>query len=193
MDDSCRCFKCGSSNTKQAYILLDMKTWGSFPVAKFLGLVKTKVDDPTGALYEKSGNWGKAGTVKQIPMWTPNPLVADKENVTLQLNAYRRLAERAGLVIADMRLQVTVRDGDTVTARGRGIFENMYVFDVARMDDAEVDDYFSLKGDALAQAIATGVVDLCSPEERWQNEQGVNVRCQRYCDVAGYCDMGRRV
>ena len=170
------------------YCLWDFKRYGSWRVAKFVGLVAEKRDDPSGEVYAKSGSWGRAGEPKQVKVWHRNPLVADTREVDLQLNAYRMLAEAHGLPIVDMRLQITVRDGGLAVARERGITELICVEDVVRLPDDEVRGYFAAKREALATALADGWTRPCEPHERWDD-----VRCRDYCEVVTACEYGRGV
>jgi len=166
------------------YVLGDYKTWGSFRVQRALGLVAEKIDDPSGAVYEKSGKWGKAGTPKQVNIWMPQPLVADLWEVELQLNSYRLLAESAGFPVVRMEIQVTVRDGATWLAHSRGVTEPLYLIPVDFLLDDDVRRYFGEKAIALNQALVHGWTEACSAQECWNGR-----RCTQYCDVAHLCTV----
>ena len=185
-----KCPKCGAEMKQQeGYLLTDYKTWGSFRVALALGLVESKVPDPSGAVYRKSGSWGKAGTPKIVSIWTPNPWRADLFNEEMQLNNYRILVEECGFPISRMQLQVTVRDGGTFIATNRGVDRKIYIIPIRRVHDEGVKSYFEAKRLALLEALETMTLPPpCSDYERWSGK-----RCSGYCDVAEFCPEGRRL
>ena len=167
--------------------LWDYKTWGSYRVSRFLGMTAESYD--SGEIYAKSGSWGKAGSPKMAKMWTPNPLVADTKEPTLQMNGYRMLLESSSVGHIDaMRLQVTVRDGGLVASTSRGIDKTIYVFDIERLDDDEVELYFNSKRKALQIALNGGKANMCTTEERWDD-----MRCRSYCEVSFACEYGKDV
>ena len=170
----------------EQFILTDYKTFGSFRVARALGLEESKVPDPTGAIYKSSGKWGKAGDVKMVSLWTPNPEKADLFNEELQLNSYRLGIEALGFPVSRMRLQVTVRDGGTYIASNRGVDQNIYIIPVKRLADDDVRAYFKRKGDALIAALENGKMPKpCNARETWDGR-----RCAGYCEVAEFCPQG---
>ena len=179
-----KCPKCGAEMKQQeGYLLTDYKTWGSFRVALALGLVESKVPDPSGAVYYRSGSWGKAGTPKMVSIWTPSPWRADLFNEEMQLNNYRILVEGCGFPISRMQLQVTVRDGATFIATGRGVDRKIYIIPIRRVADEEVKGYFEAKRQALLEALeAKTLPPPCSDYERWEGR-----RCKGFCDVAKFC------
>ena len=170
------------------YILTDMKTWGSYRVAKALGIVAGgKVPDPSGELYKASGAWGKAGTPKMVNRFIVDKSKAENIEAELQLNHYRLLfEEKFHLTISKMRLQVVVRDGGLQVANGRGITRNSYIIPIAKMDDDKVRSYFHNKEVDLLQALSQGSWDTpCSNFECWDGN-----RCREYCDVWQFCPKG---
>jgi hypothetical protein len=169
------------------YVLTDYKLWGSYKVAKALGLVEVgKKPDPSGAVYKVSGKWGKAGEPKMVPVFQPMPQEVDLFNEELQLNNYRVMLEELGITISKMQLQVTVRDGGLAVASSRGITRNIYKIPIRRLDDGEVREYFNLKKDALLAALHNGHWDEpCNDRECWDG-----ARCKGYCEVARYCPKG---
>ena len=170
----------------EAYLLTDYKTWGSFKVARALGLVESKVPDPSGAVYRKSGSWGKAGTPKMVSIWTPNPEGADLFNEEMQLNNYRILVEECGFPVPRIQLQVTVRDGGTFIATDRGVDRKIYTIPIRRVADEEVKSYFEAKRQALLKALEAKMMPPpCSDYERWEGR-----RCKGFCDVAKFCSEG---
>jgi len=178
----------------EAYELWDYKTSGSFKVAKALGLVSKKAPDPSGAVYQKSGNWGKAGSPKMINIFTQDPTAIDMWDWELQLNHYRIKIEALGFPISKMLIQVTVRDGGTIVAENRGINENIVVIPVKRLDDTAVLGYFHAKREALLSALESKQLPPpCNAEEAWTSPTGQRRRCESFCDVWQFCDVGSAV
>lgn len=167
--------------------LTDTKTWGSFRVAKALGVVKTGTKpDPSGGVYKKTGVWGVAGSPKMIAVFQQMPQQVDNVDAELQLNRYRMLLEENGIKVDKMRIHVIVRDGGLAVARGRGIERNTYLIPIVRMEDSDVRGYFMGKELDLQQALKIGHCDKpCSERECWDG-----IRCRDYCEVWNYCPKG---
>ena len=110
------------------YILTDYKTWGSFKVGKAFGLVKIEkplLDENGDPVLLKSGkNKGKPKMKAMIEM---HPEKADIYETALQLNRYRIFFERANFKISKIQVQAIVRDGNSYTAKNRGIERNLYL------------------------------------------------------------------
>jgi len=172
---------------EDGYTLTDYKLWGSYRVAKALGIVQVgKQPDPSGERYKSSGKWGKAGDPKMVPVFQQSVSEADNWESELQLNRYRIMLEELGLKVNTMQLQVTVRDGGLVVAHGRGIDRNTYKITIRRLDDNQVGEYFNRKQEALKLALAQGKWDIpCDDRESWEG-----ARCKGYCEVARNCPKG---
>jgi len=168
--------------------LTDYKNWGSFKLAKALGMKEIgKKPHPT-EVYKSNGKWGKAGEAKMIPVFDSIEEEADNWEAELQLNNYRvKLKEEWGIDIAKMRLQVTVRDGGIHSAFAKGIMENIYLVPVKFIEDEVVKGYFLTKREQLLEALEHGWTNPCLPRERWDDR-----RCKGYCDVAQYCWYGKQ-
>jgi hypothetical protein len=170
------------------HLLVDHKNFGSYRVAKVLGLVKSTKPHPT-EVYKSSGRWGKAGSPKRVTVFTPDEEAREYQQEQLQLNNYRLMAEKAGYKISKLQLQITVRDGGTQAARSRGVMENVYYpVDIPILQDTDTEVNFSSRYTLLMTALQTGQVELCTPEERWDDR-----RCESYCDVAELCSHGKQV
>ena len=171
-------------------VLTDMKMWGSYRVAKVLGIVEIgKKPDPSGAVYKTNSQWGRAGSPKMVSEYQQVPTEADNWDSEMQLNHYRIMLEDLGVPIKRMQLQITVRDGGLQVATGRGVKRNMYRVPVAKLEDDYIRGYFSDKSDALLEAMATGVcTEACNSHESWDG-----VRCTRFCEVWMYCPKGQLV
>lgn len=168
------------------WTLTDYKLWGSYRVAKALGLVEVcKKPDPTGATYKTSGKWGKAGEPKMVPVFQSMPQQVDLFNEELQLNRYRIMLEELGIPITKMQLQVTVRDGGLAIASSRGVTRNTYKIPIRKLDNEGVKKYFANKEATLLSALDTGTVIPCDNRECWDG-----ARCKGYCEVARNCPKG---
>jgi len=169
-------------------VLTDMKLWGSFRVAKVLGIVEVgKRPDPSGAKYKTTTQFGKAGSPRMVTVFQQIPSEADNWEAEMQLNNYRIMLEDLGIPIARMQLQVTVRDGGLQAANSRGVTRNTYRIPIPRLDDDEVREYFYNKAEDLIQAMETGEwTEPCSERESWEG-----ARCAKYCEVWAYCTKGQ--
>jgi hypothetical protein len=159
--------------------LWDYKTWGSFAVARALGIKKE-------------------GRGKDARFWR-DPDSADLKDEVLQLNRYRMYAERMGLEVKDLRCFAIVRDGGLFIAKDRGVDQKTYAIVVPRAEDRAVEEYFQDKKMALRaaliqveghkeagatqeEAIKAAMPPLCSPAENWEGR-----KCKGYCPVAEHC------
>lgn len=167
------------------YILNDYKTYGSFKVAKLLGLVKTDIpllDSDGNVILLKSGkNKGQPKTVSEIKF---DPYQADLKDVGFQLNRYRIFFNQAGFKISHMRLQVIVRDGGTRVAKNRGLERNLYMIDVPMLSDSEVIKFYDELQAEVDGGFDTGYVRRCNDWEAWDGR-----RCKGSCEVAEACQQ----
>lgn len=169
--------------------LVDNKTWGSYKAMKALGLEEAgKIPDPSGARYSRSGKWGQAGSPKMIPQWRENPAKVDLVDEQVQLNFYRMALEDKGYPIADLKIQIVVRDGMSQVAYSRGVMESMYFIDVIRVEDSVIINFLNNQYTRLKLALEKGWYEPCLPHERWDDR-----RCLEYCDVWEDCPHGRLV
>lgn len=176
--------------TVNTFVLTDYKLWGSFKVAKALGMTKMgKKPDPSGELYKTTGRWGKAGTPKMIDYFGIVEENKDLWEAEYQLNRYRIKLADLGIHIYRMQLQVTVRDGGLLIAHNRGLNRNIYKIPVKKLPDEDVIGFFKYKNDNLQYALKYGWSTPCTTPECW----GDDVRCKRYCDVAKYCPKGSQL
>lgn len=163
-------------------ILADYKTSGSFKVAKALGFFVD--EEETDEIYKTGPRKGQKKTRKVLKR---NELMEDRWEWELQLNKYRIELEKRGFRVDEIKIQCCVRDGNTYISRSRGVFRNVYYFNIKRLDDKEVLDYFQTKREALFHAIETGQCEeICTTKENWDG-----VKCASYCEVAEYCKYGR--
>jgi len=173
--------------SENGWTLTDYKTWGSFKVAKALGIVEGgKHPDPSGEVYKTSGKWGKAGTVKMVNWFRTDPNAVDLWEAELQLNSYRLKLEEKGLGVTKMQLQITVRDGSLVVALSRGVERNIYLIPIRLLPNYHVEDYFAFKTICLLKALEQNHWDEpCDSRECWDG-----ARCKGYCEVAEWCPKG---
>jgi hypothetical protein len=165
------------------HILTDYKTFGSYKVAKCLGLIQeqepARNTDGTPVILKSGKNKGRVKTFSVIRI---RPEKAELTHETLQLNRYRIFYENSGFPVSKMRLQAIVRDGGTYMARNRGITENLYIIPIPRMNDVEVLYYYDQLQQAVDEAFATGYAPRCSAEESWEGR-----RCDGFCEVSEAC------
>ncbi len=173
----------------EGLVITDYKLWGSYHIVKALGITAVgKIPDPSGAIYQKSGAWGKAGSPKMINSFARVPDNADMWETELQLNNYRVKLKAFGISIARMQVQATVRDGGLAVAISRGVTENIYKIPVRFLPDIDVAKYFFNKNFNLHQALEYGWTEPCSSRESWDGR-----KCAEYCDVWEYCAKGKLV
>lgn len=167
------------------HILTDYKTFGSFKIARCLGIAQSQevVRNPDGTpVFLKTGK--NKGQPKTFSVIKCNPEKADLRTESLQLNRYRIFYENSGFPISKMRLQVIVRDGDTYIAKSRGIMRNLYIIPIPRMNDTEVLYFYNQLQEAVDQAFETGWAPRCSAEENWDGR-----RCDRFCEISQACHL----
>lgn len=162
--------------------LYDVKTYGSYKVAKVLGIHEYKT--PTGQFY-------KTGSKKGQPRYRKEflPGVHHRTDLALQLNDYRRKIEKElGLPVNNLVCEIIVRDGGTYIAQSRGITEPGYLVPINKISDRWVERYMKKKAGDLTKALETDEMPPpCRCSETWNG-----LKCERYCSVADYCDVGRR-
>jgi hypothetical protein len=142
-------------------VLSDYKTWGSYAVAKHLGLEqyeKPLLDAQGNQIRYKSSRKGKyeKGDLRTERAFRKNDELADNYIVTMQLNMYRVMFEdllRKGKIVikgeddktllnvGKLIVYCIIRDGNTHIARSRGIFSNTEAIPLNILPDKEVIDY----------------------------------------------------
>ena len=183
-----KCPKCGAE-MKRGFQITDYKLWGSFRVAKALGIEETGKEPHPTEVYKTTSKYGKEGSPKMIPVFKQVPEKADNWEAELQLNRYRVMLEELGLTVHEMRLQITVRDGGLYIAHNRGVYKNIYKIPVRRVENYNVQAYFQYKSDQLGIALMDNEYDIpCNNQESWGG-----VRCREYCDVADFCPKGKLI
>lgn len=173
------------------YILTDYKTFGSFKVAKILGIIKeteTIIDPKTEEPARYGPKAEKAGQVKTRQKIVFKPEMAETLGEQLQLNRYRIFFARNGFdTIRRLQLQIMVRDGATAVAHSRGIHGNLYMVPIEIMEDKDVLDYYRNLEREVSDAIASGKTRMCDAWESWDGR-----RCnETFCEVHKYCQEMR--
>lgn len=166
-------------------ILFDTKTWGSFRVNKALGLYQVEIE--TGEVYKTGKKKGQPKTRKE---WREGG-EPDLFNEEMQLNDYRMKLEAAGFPVHQIFIEALIRDGNTWIASSRGVQQNGVLIPVRILPDEQVRDYMEHKRNMLLTALETGKMpDICDQRERWADTpMGLGRKCQKYCNVACYCDF----
>jgi hypothetical protein len=172
---------------EDAYVLTDFKTFGSYKVAKAIGIAKhTKeipiLNDGKPVLLKSGPNKGKPKTKKEHT-FTIDPSKADYLETVYQLNRYRILFEQSGFPISRMQVQACVRDGGTYVAEGRGITSNKYLIPIPYMPDHEVLAYYAFLESEIQRAMKTGYARKCNAWESWDGR-----RCEDFCSVYYWCE-----
>jgi len=185
--------------------LIDYKVFGSYAVARKLGVVKTGMkeiigDDGLPVLRKRNSKYGCVGEPMTEPVYSLDPDKADLKNETLQLNLYRLGILEAGIEVKRLKLFVLVRDSNTTSARSRGVVQQYYYVDIPILDKGEVENYFFPKRDELNNVMKVAkryigksndkiveglrriIPEACNPEEAWNGR-----RCEGYCPVANIC------
>lgn len=172
-------------SAKEQYTLTDHKVWGSFKVAKALGIkivkedVELKDEDGNPILLKSGPNKGQPKTKKETTVWKIEP---DLKSEELQINRYRIFYEKYGFPISRMQIQVVSRDGGTYIAKSRGIEKNLYIIPVRRLSDESVLLFYSCLSQEVHDAFETGYSRLCNDWECWDGR-----RCDGYCEVSEHC------
>lgn len=163
--------------------MYDTKTSGSFKVAKALGFYVDK--EETGEVYKTGKRKGEAKTISVLKR---DDSKIDRREWELQVNRYRiEYEKQTGKKLKWLKIQCIVRDGNTYIARSRGVFRNIYYFNIPILPDQEVEEYFEVKKQALLTAMEQGYWnDVCTAKENWDG-----LKCQNYCEVAEYCSYGK--
>jgi len=164
--------------------LVDTKTWGSYKVMKALGFKQETIE--TGEVFKSGPRKGLNKTKKIVVKAEP-----DMKDAEIQLNDYRMKLEATGFPVKEMFIEALIRDGGTYMAISRGIEKNGYLIPVKFIPDDEVRAYLQEKASSLHHALDTGELPQpCSEEERWADGPGPGRKCQRFCRVARFCDLG---
>jgi len=180
------------------YVLTDFKLWGSWKVAKSIGLIQTGLaPDPIGERYKREGKYGNRGDIKKVPVFGIDLNQRDSFDSRLQLSDYAIGREELGYPIAKMRIQATIRDNNTTVAVGRGFprdGDDTIMIPVERLGSDFVEGYFAKKSAQFLEALALYGDDKsymptpCSIQENWGG-----TRCKRFCNLVEFCPEGLRI
>lgn len=169
------------------FILTDYKTWGSYKVAKSLGIKiekgeETVLDDNGEPVILKSGKNKGTPKTRKTSKLIVNPASADLKAEELQLNRYRIFFESYGFPVSRMQIQVVSRDGGTYIAHNRGIERNLYIIPIKRLINKNVLDFYRGLAWEVQTAFDTGYIRKCNIWESWERR-----RCDGYCEVVDAC------
>lgn len=169
------------------FIITDYKNFGSFKVAKALGLIietteETILDKEGKPVLLKSGpNKGQPKTQQKTER-KYDPTQIDLRAEEYQINRYRIFYEQKGFPISRLQLQVLVRDGGTFIAKNRGIDKNLYIISIKRLLNTDVLAYYKQLSDEVLEAFKTGYARKCNLWESWDRR-----RCEGFCEVVEDC------
>lgn len=111
---------------------------------------------------------------------------SDVRKLALQMNNYRVMVQDLGFNVTELKVQITVRDGNTMASRMNKVDKNIYLLPVEILPDDEVREYFIGKSFALCNAISKNELpEYCGYEDSWANR-----RCRGYCSVCAWCPEG---
>jgi hypothetical protein len=163
-------------------VLADYKTSGSFKVAKALGF--KVIEKETDEVFKSGKRKGEKKTTKEL---VRDDKYRDCWEWELQLNKYRIEWEKNHPKVGRLKIQCVTRDGGTFIARSRGVFRNVYYFNLKIMPDEEVLEYFRRKRNALFRALQINELpQTCDKKENWDG-----LKCARFCSVAEFCSYGK--
>lgn len=172
-------------------VLLDLKTYGSYAVAKTLGLQEILVPD---GFYKttKAGKY-KAGDPKMKKKYVLGGR-RNRLDLAIQLNDYRMKLESAGYPVREMQCEMLVRDGGTYIAMQRGVIFKGCLAVINKISDIWIKRFMKRKSLLLKHFLAENTLPpVCRPRERWYNPQnGTSLKCASYCDVRFICPFGQR-
>ena len=118
-----------------------------------------------------------------IKQWYRDEGLADFGDWGWQINWYRYLLNKSGYEVANMYIQVTLRDGGLAVARDRGLDKNIYLIEVPKYDDEVIEYKFLSARDELVKSLETGnLPQKCNDEQTWNGR-----KCQSYCDARYVC------
>ena len=172
---------------KGHFVITDYKTWGSFKVAKSIGIISESVDEPIygddgePVLLKSGKNKGEVKTKKKTTV-TVDPSKADLLVEEYQLNRYRIFFEKYGFPISKIQIQTVSRDGGTYIAKSRGVDKNIYIIPINRLPDQQVLAFYHYLAKEVEDAFNTGYSRWCNTWESWDCR-----RCRGFCEVSEAC------
>lgn len=181
----------GAYDFYQDGVLYDDKTYGSYSVAKTLGIYPVQIPD---GVYKttKAGKY-KAGDTKFKKVFKEGG-VKHRFDLMVQLNDYRMKLEKHGLPVKQMVVEMLVRDGGTYIANSRGVYQKACLAVINKISDIWIERYMRAKWKNLKYALDNHVLPpVCRPRERWYNNKtGASLKCSTFCHARFNCSFGRR-
>ena len=186
-------------------VLSDLKTRSIWALIKMLGVDKFKQPDPSGAVYVKSGKWGRAGTPKMVDVrgqhcqkcgfiegihtCCPNcetPMWGDIHAEIDQVNYYRMGWESYGHKLDRMEIVDILRDYGG-QAKTMGFDREIYrIGPLPFIDNEILTQDAAIKQAVFAEAMAGDEMPpMCNDEARWHGKF-----CADFCDVREICPYG---
>ena len=164
--------------------LYDRKTYGSYKVAKLMGLTKVR--------YPIFGADGVQLKYKNGKLMFEDHFevgAKDRLDVSIQMNDYRMKLEKSGFPVNKLFVECLVRDGGTYVAKGRGINFNARLVRLHKISDRWISRYMQKKAGDLAYYLEKKILPPpCKMRETWGG-----MKCERFCPTWKSCDVGRKL
>jgi hypothetical protein len=173
--------------------MYDYKTCGGYKINRVLGKKKVTVDEPTGEVYKTGKRAGEPKTRKASTWHLGTP---DDFDWRMQLSRYAVLLEDAGFKVDEIVVQATVRDYNAMTARMYALDRQIYLISMEKFPKDIVIEFYRRRHLDIAHALeSNSMPPPCNARERWLDEDAEDPeapgrRCQSFCPVWEYCDLG---
>lgn len=162
-------------------ILLDYKVTSRFKARKALGIYSVEV--PTGEVFKTGLRKGQPKYRKELR----KDGVKDVFEWALQTNFYRMLLEEHGYKVEAMYIQMYVRDYSASITSDYDVRGPVHLVRINRISDWWIRRWFKAKLNRLEKALKYNEMPPpCNKRESWHGN-----KCQGYCNVAAFCDIGR--
>lgn len=174
-------------------VLYDLKTYGSYAVAKTLGIHAIEVPDGFYKTTHKDGKF-KKGDPKFKKVFVEGGR-KKRFDLAVQLNDYRmKLQNIAKLPVHKMICEMLVRDGGTFVAKNRGVMQRGCLAVINKISDIWIERYMRIKWHLLKWHLDNKTLPpVCRPKERWYDSKtGKSLKCSTFCHARHNCNFGQR-
>ena len=175
----------------QSQTLYDYKTWGSYKVAKALGMTVKFVPkkDRFGKIIYKWNTKEKRNKPEWDRVYVPGNIaekVVGMLDTVVQLSDYRDKLQsvlKDGYKVKRIAVQIIMKDAGTQVARDRGITGNTFIIPLNGVSSHWIKKYLGRKRELLLQAIEKDYSPKCRRSDIWGG-----LKCKKYCDVSKICE-----